>query len=262
MNNPLIAGWGDTVYLQDDVFGSHNYLDVFEAIHQSYGHPDYLYLEIGSNRGKSLIRSKGRTICVDPEFNIKFDIVGRKKQLLAFQETSDQFFDTTAPKYFSKEKVDLSFIDGLHFSDQVLKDFYNLEKYCDENSLIIFHDILPRTYETALKARKTIKWTGDVWKSIKVLMDNRTDYDYLIINAPPSGLLVAKRKPNIDKSSYTLEEAQQQLTNIDDDHLLGFLKTLKTIDSAYFVKNINPIHSNISFYENLKEQVEVISTSI
>ncbi len=68
----------------------------------------------------------------------------------------------------------------MHQFEFLVRDFYNAEKLCSKNSLIIMHDCLPLNEEmahrdiiTSVEIGKNSKfpnyWTGDVWKIIPIL---------------------------------------------------------------------------------------------
>ena len=63
-----------------------------------------------------------------------------------------------------------------------------MERLCDPNSIIAFHDTLPLDRRSSTKKRSTGFWTGDVWKIIPFLMTERPDLQIATIKAPPSGL--------------------------------------------------------------------------
>jgi Methyltransferase domain len=76
--------------------------------------------------------------------------------------TSDEFFEQN-DQYF-----DLIFIDGLHWSEQVIRDIDNSLKYLSEDGTIVMHDCLPINEDSAVYPMiDGIEfWNGDVWKGI------------------------------------------------------------------------------------------------
>lgn len=110
------------------------------------------YVEIGTfNRDHNfnLIKCLFKT-CVDPDPNAKADCV----------MTSDQFF-SEVPEL----TADLIFIDGLHYADQVKKDFENALRCLSENGFIVMHDCNPPTeITTCIPRGKQREWCGDVYK--------------------------------------------------------------------------------------------------
>lgn len=133
----------------------------------------HTYLEIGVENGYTFSRvtSKDKT-GVDP------DPITKDTRVL--QVTSDEFFATNTKKY------DRIFIDGMHQSDYVRRDFNNAIQCLNENGIIFIDDIYPLTereqykipikhvYEKGiLKYREP--WTGDVWKIIYYLVKNHKE---------------------------------------------------------------------------------------
>lgn len=77
--------------------------------------------------------------------------------------TSDEYFAT------HNEKFDVIFIDGLHYYEQVKKDFENSIRVLNNNGMIIFHDMLPLNPKWAVvPVPENLEtygcWMGDVWK--------------------------------------------------------------------------------------------------
>ena len=118
--------------------------------------------------------------------------------ILIFAETSDSFFAAyEARPQFSKRKIDMAFIDGLHLFEQALRDFINIEKRAAANGLIALHDCIPFDDVAAGRDYHAPYWVGDVWKCLAILLDHRPDLRIEIVGAPPSGLvLVSKLSPD------------------------------------------------------------------
>lgn len=116
------------------------------------------YLEIGTGAGRCMARVKcASKTGVDPA----------PRQVLPswniHQMTSDEFFKANASKF------DLIFIDGLHTSDQVIKDVFNGLANLSKNGVILLHDCNPLTEKAQIKDPSLVdksKWNGDVWKVI------------------------------------------------------------------------------------------------
>lgn len=87
------------------------------------------------------------------------------------QVTSDEYFSKIA----NGRKFDLIFVDGLHHSEQVVKDIVNSISHLNDNGRIVIHDCLPTTYEMQVRNDHGGEWTGDVWKAIVLLRTFRDD---------------------------------------------------------------------------------------
>lgn len=108
------------------------------------------YLEIGVQHGESFDHVKcNYKVGVDPDTKSKATHI----------MTSDQYFNQ------NKEKFDIIFIDGLHHCKQVYEDFLNAMYHLNENGAIVFHDLLPTSYNMQKVPRIARQWTGDCWKA-------------------------------------------------------------------------------------------------
>lgn len=77
--------------------------------------------------------------------------------------TSDEFFSS------NKETFDVIFIDGLHYYEQVKKDFENSINVLNNKGVIIFHDMFPslERWVVVPEPEDLISygcWMGDVWR--------------------------------------------------------------------------------------------------
>jgi len=160
------------------------------------------YLEIGISNGKSLGLCKSGTaaIGVDP-------ITAETQQLVfhsptttpaLYKVTSNDFFQQDCMRPVWDEKpFDMAFIDGLHLFEQALMDFIHLEQRSTTDSIIFIHDCLPISITGAERERRTMVWTGDVWKVIGCLKAVRRDLEIVTFPVRPSGLaMIRKLDPN------------------------------------------------------------------
>jgi hypothetical protein len=162
------------------------YLDFLHAVHQALEPPTYL--EIGIRHGDSLALSRSRSVGIDPSYKIKAELAA---PVALFRTTSDEFFarpDPTAP--LGGAPAAMSFIDGMHLFEFVLRDFINVERHSAWWSVVVFDDILPRRVEMAARERETRRWTGDVFKIRAVLERERPDLVLIPVDTEPTGLLL------------------------------------------------------------------------
>lgn len=188
------------------------YTEFLAALHEKYQAAD-LYFEIGCRQGRSLNLSKAKNnIAVDPEFNITWPILSPTQ---IYKKTSDDFFSKDADRVL-KKPIDIAFIDGMHLSEFALRDFINVERFCQNSSLIIFDDVLPYRMEIASRTRKTNEWTGDIYKLIGVLKEYRPDLSITVVDIEVKGLmLVRKLDPNNNILANNYQELETQLLEND-----------------------------------------------
>jgi hypothetical protein len=160
------------------------YLEFLERLHGLLTPPTYL--EIGVRHGDSLARARGAAVGVDPAYELRVPL---RDDVQLFRETSDEFFARKRPlKPFGGRRVAMSFIDGMHLAEFVVRDFSNVERHSDWTSVVVFDDILPRRVEEAARDRRTRAWTGDVYKILELLARHRPDLTCLRVATEPTGL--------------------------------------------------------------------------
>lgn len=166
------------------------------------------YVEIGVSDGSSLqlARAPIRAIGIDPAPQLAAPPAPNQE---IFAETSDEFFarhDLRAE--LGGLPVDVGFIDGMHLFEYALRDFSNLERYCDSGSVILIHDCHPLDRSTAERTPNNHFWSGDVWRLIVLLAKYRPDLRIHTIAAPPTGLGIVR---NLDPGSRALTRDYDRL---------------------------------------------------
>lgn len=176
-----------------------DYVRVLARIH------DYLkprtYVEIGVFCGASLrvVRPDTVTLGVDPAPRLEKPAGPNQR---VFAETSDNFFaahDVIAE--LGGRRVELAFVDGMHLFEYALRDFINIERLCNRDSIVLLHDCYPLNALTAARERFTGFWSGDIWRLMLLLKKYRPDLSAHTIATPPTGLGVIL---NLDPSSPLL----------------------------------------------------------
>jgi tetratricopeptide (TPR) repeat protein len=178
-----------------------NYLDWLEKLYRF--HEPRTVIEIGVSQSASLARVPPPAIAigVDPTPSVIYPL---RTEAHIFPETSDQFFEQRKPDtLLAGQPLSIGFIDGLHVFEQALRDFINLESYCNSKSLIMFHDTVPLDELTQRRIPETHFSTGDVWKTILCLKHYRPDLDIFTIATPPTGLTLVI---GLDPSSRVLKQ--------------------------------------------------------
>lgn len=202
-----------------------SYLKFLRRLHQ-VRQPE-LYFEIGVDTGVSIGLAKKRSIGVDPAFTITSPLSPRTQ---LFKEKSDDFFENKArAKKLFKKPLDMSFIDGMHLAEFVLRDFINVEKYAHSGSIIMFDDVLPEQMEMAERERRFAAWTGDVYKIAPILRKYRPDLEVRVYNtfigAYRKGLAVVK---NLDPKNTVLEDNYSKIEKeiFDDTYAITSIEHL------------------------------------
>ena len=168
------------------------------------------YLEIGTFTGKSLSKVNCNFVAVDPKFQLiaPIDAPGAA-QMHLFQKTSDAFF---ASKFSERNDLvyDFAFLDGLHHFEVLLRDFINTERLMRPGGTIALHDCCPFNPEMTAREQGAGNWTGDVWKTLLILLRHRPDFDIKVAKAEPTGLVVIR---GLDPENTTLADAYETLVD-------------------------------------------------
>ena len=115
--------------------------------------------------------------------------------------------------------MDFGFIDGLHLFEQVLRDFVNLERSCDANTVVLFHDCMPLDPETATRERTTDFYSGDVWKAVLAVRRSRPELKMVMVPTAPTGLcLVRGLDPEASQFADALPEIVDTYQDLDFDY--------------------------------------------
>jgi hypothetical protein len=149
------------------------------------------YLEIGCRKGDSFAPVRSKTIAVDPFFRVEMDVIGKKPALFLFQSTSDDFF---ASGFLARNgiRLGLSFLDGMHLYEYLLRDVMHTEAASDPGGAILLHDCLPFGHGMMTRDLDNLPkgaWTGDVWKLIPILRKWRPDLKLTVLDCAPTGLV-------------------------------------------------------------------------
>lgn len=171
------------------------------------------YLEVGVRSGSTLVGVECPAIGVDPQFLFERNPVGGKRILHLYQMTSDDYFRDHDPRQVLGGPVDVAFLDGMHLFEFLLRDFFNTERVCGRNSLIMLDDCLPLNIEMTERVlrpelRKDASvpsswWAGDVWKVVSILREFRPDLRITPVDVNPTGSIMVS---NLDPDSTLLRD--------------------------------------------------------
>lgn len=142
---------------------------IINQIIQEKGYKTYLEIGLGDghNFKNVILDDKGG---VDPNVPESIQTGWTKEQ------ESSEFFDWYVKECSedAEAKRDLIFIDGLHLSEQCEADIVNSWKCLNPGGSILIHDCMPWDEIVASRDRKSVAWTGDVYKCVVGLVKNYT----------------------------------------------------------------------------------------
>jgi len=165
--------------------------EVLQRLHA--GLTPEVYLEVGVETGASLALAVHSRIAlgIDPVPQLMPGTLPPSARL--FPLTSDAFFQQhSRTAVLGDARVDLAFIDGMHWFECALRDFANVERWCGPGSVIILHDCLPVHAASAQRDRRTNFWVGDTWKALEYLLEHRRDLAISVVPCYPSGLVIVQ----------------------------------------------------------------------
>lgn len=106
-----------------------------------------------------------------------------------YRMTSDEFFHLLESNNLDKHpdfNWDVIFIDGLHISNQVMKDIINSLNHLSWNGYILLHDCNPPTIYMAREDYKVNNeyqpWNGTVWKALYWIRSHRGDLRSCVVD--------------------------------------------------------------------------------
>ena len=218
------------------------YFRFLKALHQRV-RPDW-YLEIGTFTGSSLRFADCNFVAIDPAFQLHQIPPLKGREMVFFQDTSDAFFKSSTARRL-RGKIDLAFLDGLHHYEALLRDFVNIEPLMANGGLVVIHDCLPSTVAMTSRIQTPeTEWTGDVWKTLIILLNERPDLQIDILDAAPTGL-VAIRKFNATRNKV-LKSQYKALVKVWDPvtldnypgGLAGFWDGLTVLPAGPFLDSL------------------------
>ncbi len=96
----------------------------------------------------------------------------------------------------------------MHLFEFALRDFMNLERSAHADSTILIHDCLPVNAVSAGRERSSYPWSGDVWRLIVLLREQRPDLEVAVVDWPPTGVGVVR---GLDPDSTVLSDRYDEL---------------------------------------------------
>ncbi|WP_417469611.1 class I SAM-dependent methyltransferase [Maricaulis sp.] len=196
-----------------------NYIQALDLVHA--GLKPTNYVEIGCRKGISLSRAVCPSVAIDPDFEISYPL---EQPTRIFKLPSDQFFAERDLRQMLGEPVSFAFIDGMHLAEYALRDFINLERFADANTVIAIDDVLPEQLEWATRERETRAWTGDIYKVIPLLRAARPDLKIEVFDIEMKGLaLISNLNPKdtslvdgLARHESFLQSPESEIASIDE----------------------------------------------
>lgn len=159
-------------------------LDLFEAPR---------YLEVGVNRGVTFNAVRAaQKVAVDPKFLFDFEAIERDVPGTAFHETtSDDYFGNIARP---DTRFDVIYLDGLHTSEQTIRDLINAISFLAPEGVIVIDDVFPSSYSASLHDRADTRvllkstgdtsgaWMGDVYRLVFFVESFCQQFSYGTVN--------------------------------------------------------------------------------
>jgi len=226
------------------------YLEFLKALHKKRN--VQRYLEVGTHGGHSLSLARKAALAIDPEFLLDKKRWSKKRDVHLFEMTSDDFFAAHDPVAILGQPIDLAFIDGMHWSEFVLRDFCNVERHCSPESLIVLHDAVPINFEMTERVRRqearrdeafSWYWTGDVWRVVPLLRRERPDLRIQVLDCPPTGLvLVSQLNPQYRMPAGRLEALTRELaeSEVQEPEFWSFIESLSVMESRTWFSGAKP----------------------
>ena len=230
------------------------------------------YFEIGTLNGDTLKLASCASISVDQSFMVTCNVIGKKPVCHFFQLGSDDFFKQNDPKRILGKPIDLAFLDGMHLFEFLLRDFCNTERYCLRSSVIVLHDCIPGDEYIAVRdptdplrqqSAHPGYWTGDVWKILSALQNWRPDLKIVVVDAPPTGLVLIT---NLDPANVVLEQNYQAILDTYLNLHLGSYgierlhREAKIISTATFATAAN--FASLARFNDEYDLIETASASV
>jgi hypothetical protein len=227
------------------------YLDFFRRIHETYLF-DW-YMEIGCRTGTIVSQARGKTIAIDPYFQVTRNVIGPKSQLHFFQAKSDDFFST---EFLEKNQIQLSFsfLDGMHLFEFLLRDFINTERNSHPDGVIAIHDCCPTNAAMTTRDLNNLPegaWTGDVWKILPILQQYRPDLKITVLDCMSTGLvLVSGLEPGNRALSENYDDIIKAYRGVDLNSFgVGrFFGSFRYADADAFLKAGAPMIARVAIY--------------
>ena len=161
---------------------------------------------------------------IDPELH--HEMVDRRdsEKLSLYPFESDKYFA------YNHDPFDIAFIDGLHESQQVIRDIVSCYNSLLPNGRIVLHDHLPTCVEQATPGTSWSQNPQDVWKGLTWFRHEYPDIESCVLNMD-WGLGVIYKKPT---DPDTIEvRGQDWVVNLDFEWYMRCRKEALNVVRSY-----------------------------
>lgn len=217
------------------------YLKVLKALHQQLD--PAVYLEVGVRAGRSIARAPHAAVGIDPDLSPLRPEVRDRPGFRFFEEESDVFFRRhTREEVLGQARVDFAFIDGLHHSDQVARDFANVERWSHPGTVVALHDCWPDRPEMAYRETCPGQWAGDCWRIVPFLRRHRPDLELTVLDSGPTGLLIVRGlnpdAPDMAQLAQELDGEAAAPRDQQDREFARYRETSIAVEPAAFLATL------------------------
>jgi len=153
-----------------------------------------------------------------------------------FKMSTDIFFNNLEESKLSLPndfKWDIIFIDANHLANYVYSDFKNSLRHLSENGVIIFHDVLPHSYESQLE----MGGNQTAWKVVPHILKN---YKYVHICT----------LPEVDGGLGIAYKAKERPRNLMSSTFNPFYEYYVMNEDREYSQNVIKFDELLSFFEN------------
>ncbi len=192
--------------------------EVVQRVLELFENPSYL--EIGVNKGNTFNSVQAaEKVAVDPKFLFDHEAVAAELPGTSFHETtSDDYFASIATR---ETEFDVIYLDGLHTSEQTIRDLVNSISFLNSQGIIIIDDVFPSSYSASLHDRAATRillkstgdgsgaWMGDVYRLVFFVESFCQQFSYGTVNNN-HGQLIMWREPRQVLPTRTLREVGEK----------------------------------------------------
>ncbi len=139
--------------------------------------------------------------------------------------TSDEYFKD------SDDLFDVVFIDGLHTYEQSYRDAQNAFSRIECGGVVVFHDMIPRSWRAAYPKQISHSWNGDVWKT-GVHLSKMDGVAFLVVEIDHGVGVAIKTSPHVE-----FEAISEKMARASFNDYLSLRDSINTVSWNEFVND-------------------------